>query len=67
MTARFLAWRVTGEISHLAEAYRLVLHVREHAPPEAREVMLVRVPLYAAIVAAWKKGALPGLGIYGEA
>jgi tetratricopeptide (TPR) repeat protein len=66
MTARFLAWRVTGEIAHLAEAYRLVLHVREHALPDARDVMLVRVPLYAAIVAAWKEGTLRGRGIYGE-
>jgi tetratricopeptide (TPR) repeat protein len=57
MTCRFLLWQATGEIAHLIEAYRLLMHLREHAPPEARESILTGVPLHREIVAAWARDA----------
>jgi tetratricopeptide (TPR) repeat protein len=59
MHGRFLLWRATGEIGHLAESYRLLLRLREHAPRDARESMIARVPLHAAIATAWRSGGPP--------
>ena len=43
----------TGDRSHLEVAHELLVHLRDHAPPEYRETMIVKVPLYRDIQAAW--------------
>jgi serine/threonine protein kinase/tetratricopeptide (TPR) repeat protein len=53
MEARFLFWKATGERSHLDEAHRILLDMRDHAPREYRETMIVHVPLYRDIQAEW--------------
>ena len=45
MEGRFLLWKATGDRSHLEVAHELLVHLRDHAPPEYRETMIVKVPL----------------------
>jgi hypothetical protein len=54
--ARFLLWKATGDRSHLEAAHELLVHRRDHAPPEHRETMIVNVPLHRDIQAAWDVG-----------
>jgi tetratricopeptide (TPR) repeat protein len=56
MKARFLLFRSTGDAAHLAEAHRLLTHLRDHAPEEYRETMIANVPLHRDITAAWEEG-----------
>jgi len=63
MEARFLLWRATDDPAHLAEAHRLLRHLRDHAPEEYRETMIENVPLHRDIMAAWEEhgaGETPG-------
>jgi len=46
----WMLWRATGDPAHRDEARRLLVHLREHAPPEHREGMVQRSPLYAEIL-----------------
>ena len=55
MDARFRLWELTKDKAHLAEAHRLLMYAREHAPAEYRESMLQNVPLHRDIVAAWEE------------
>ncbi|MHC4470440.1 MAG: serine/threonine-protein kinase [Planctomycetota bacterium] len=59
METRFVLHRATGDLLHLAEAYRMLHQLRDHAPKSTRESMVTAVPLYRAIRDAWgrKNGA----------
>jgi predicted ATPase/predicted Ser/Thr protein kinase len=46
MEARFRLWELTQDRAHLAEAQRLLQHLRDHAPEEDRDSMVRNVPLY---------------------
>ena len=54
MDARFRLWELTGNRTHLDEAHRLLEHLRDHAPEEARVSMIENVPLHFAIMRAWE-------------
>ena len=56
MEARFALWKGTRDQSHLEEAHRLLLELKEHVPEDRRDSMLTRVPLNQEIVAAWQEG-----------
>jgi len=56
MEARFLLWQATGDGIHLEAAHELLVHLRDHAPPEYRDTMIVNVLLYRDIQAAWEAG-----------
>jgi len=49
MTARYLLYRATGEEGHIAEAWRLLRHLRDHAPERYRRTVLESVPLHREI------------------
>ena len=53
MEARFLLWRATSDPTDLAEAHRLLQHLRDHAPEEYRDTMVENVPPHRDIAAAW--------------
>ena len=53
MDARFRLWELTKDPVHLAEAHRLVVHARAHAPEQDRHSMIENVPLYRDIMRAW--------------
>ena len=53
MEARFALYRATGDLLHLAEAYRMLHHILDHAPTAMRAQMVERVPLQRAISEAW--------------
>jgi hypothetical protein len=53
MEIRFLLHRTAGDPADLAEAGRLLWHLRHHAPPEYRESMVRAVPLHREISRAW--------------
>ncbi|MHC4449306.1 MAG: serine/threonine-protein kinase [Planctomycetota bacterium] len=55
MDARFRLWELTQDPVHLAEAHRLVVHTRAHAPEQDRRSMIENVPLYRDIMSAWEK------------
>ncbi len=55
MRARFLLFKATSDRDHLAEAHRLLVFARDHAPEEYRETMIENVPLHRDIVAAWEE------------
>jgi len=57
MEGRFLLWKATGDRSHLEVAHQLLVHLRDHAPPEYRATMIVNVPLHRDIQAAWEAEA----------
>jgi tetratricopeptide (TPR) repeat protein len=50
----FILWKATGNKNHLAEAHRLLLELREHAPEEYRESMIENVQLNREIMEAWE-------------
>lgn len=52
---RLWLWRATGTPAHLAEAHRLLQHLRRHAPVEYRDSMVVNHPLYRAVDEAWRR------------
>ena len=52
MTARYFLWKGTGDRTHLDEAHRLLMYLRDHSAPEYRETILERVPLHREICAA---------------
>ncbi len=52
MTAHYFLWKSTGDGSHLEEAHRLLMYLRDHAAMECREAILDRVPLHREICAA---------------
>ncbi len=52
---RCLLWTATGDLTHLAEAKRLLDHLVEHAPEEYRESMLKNVRLHREIMEAWER------------
>ncbi len=55
MEAHFLLFGVTGDPAHLAEAYRLLMFLRDHAGEECQTTILENVPLHRDIVAAWEE------------
>ncbi|MHC4549417.1 MAG: serine/threonine-protein kinase [Planctomycetota bacterium] len=57
MVARFLLWQATRDPAHLAEAHRLLVYLREHAPVKFRETMIEKVPVHRDIMAAWRAHA----------
>jgi serine/threonine protein kinase/tetratricopeptide (TPR) repeat protein len=52
MEAEFVLWKAGAGEEHLAEAKRLLGHLREHAPPSHRESLVANVPLHREIAAA---------------
>jgi serine/threonine-protein kinase len=52
---RFTMWQATGDRAELAEAHRLLEHLRDHAPAACRETMIRHVPLHRDIVTAWRE------------
>jgi len=50
--ARFSLWRATKDPEHLKEARRMLAHLRNHAPEECRDTILLNVPLHREILAA---------------
>jgi tetratricopeptide (TPR) repeat protein len=61
MECHVLLYRATSDPAHLAEAYRRLMFLRDHAPEAYRESMLSNVPIHREIVAAWTaSGASPG-------
>jgi hypothetical protein len=52
MQARYRLWELTRDQSHLEEAHRLLVHLREHAPAEDRDSMIENVPLHRDIMRA---------------
>ncbi len=56
MEVAFNLWRLTGEGRYLAEAHRILIYIRDHAPEEYRESMMSQVPLHREIRAAWEAG-----------
>jgi predicted ATPase len=55
MQARYRLWELTRDQSHLEEAHRLLVHLREHAPAEDRDSMIENVPLHRDIMRAWEE------------
>jgi tetratricopeptide (TPR) repeat protein len=53
MEARFWLWKATRDETHLAESWRLLVHLRDHAPDEYRTSVIDNVPLHRDIAAAW--------------
>jgi hypothetical protein len=58
MEARFLLWRATSDTADLAEARRLLQHLRDHAPAEYCDTMVENVPLHRDILAAAREAGL---------
>jgi tetratricopeptide (TPR) repeat protein len=58
MEARFWLWKATNDRAHLAEAWRLLVHLRDHAPPENKVTVMENVPLHREIAAAAKEAGL---------
>lgn len=56
MEALYILYRTTGDRGRLDEAYRHLLTLRDHAPPEYRESILTEVPIHREIVAAAAAG-----------
>ena len=46
------------DTAHLAESWRLLQHLRDHAPEESRETVMTRVSLHREIAAAAKEAGL---------
>ena len=59
MRARFLLWQATRDLAHLAEAWRRLDFLVEHAPIDCRESMLGNVRLHREIAAAAREHGLP--------
>ena len=57
MRARFLLHLATGSREHLEAAHRMLLHLRDHSPPERREALLRQVSLHRAIRTSWESRA----------
>ena len=55
MNARFRLWELTQDQTHLAEAHRLLDHMRANAPEEDRDSIIENVPLHRDIVKAWEE------------
>jgi tetratricopeptide (TPR) repeat protein len=58
MEARFWLWKATNDCAHLAESWRLLVHLRDHAPPEYKVTVMENVPLHREIAAAAKAAGL---------
>jgi tetratricopeptide (TPR) repeat protein len=58
MEARFWLWKATNDCAHLAESWRLLVHLRDHAPPEYKVTVMENVPLHREIAAAAKEAGL---------
>jgi tetratricopeptide (TPR) repeat protein/predicted Ser/Thr protein kinase len=54
LLARFLLWQATHDSVHLAEAHRLLMHLRDHAPEEDRTTLVKNVAVNRAVAAAWR-------------
>jgi len=55
MQARYRLWELTKDGSHLEDAHRLLVHMREHAPADCRDSMIENVPLHRDIMKAWEE------------
>jgi len=55
MEAHFLLFQATTDRTHLEESHRLLCYLRDHAPEEYRETMVVNVPLDRDIMEAWEE------------
>jgi tetratricopeptide (TPR) repeat protein/predicted Ser/Thr protein kinase len=51
-------WKATGDTAHLAESWRALQHLRDHAPEEFRQTMIENVPVHRDIAAAAKEAGL---------
>jgi tetratricopeptide (TPR) repeat protein len=58
MEARWWLWKATADRAHLAESWRLLQHLRDHAPEENRVTVIANVPLHREIAAAAKEAGL---------
>jgi tetratricopeptide (TPR) repeat protein len=58
MEARFWLWKATNDRAHLTESWRLLRHLRDHAPEENRVTVIANVPLHREIAAAAKEAGL---------
>ena len=58
MRALFILWKAANDPAHLAEAHRLLAHLRDHAPDEHRESVITNVPLHRDIWAAATQAGL---------
>jgi tetratricopeptide (TPR) repeat protein len=58
MEARFWLWKATQDRAHLAESWRLLVHLRDHAPEENKVTVMENVPLHREIAAAAKAAGL---------
>ena len=55
MEARWWLWKATHDRAHLAESWRLLRHLRDHAPEENRVTVIENVPLHRELSAAAKE------------
>jgi tetratricopeptide (TPR) repeat protein len=58
MESRFWLWKATNDRAHLMESWRLLKHLRDHAPEENRVTVIANVPLHRDIAAAAKVAGL---------
>ena len=58
MESRWWLWKATQDTAHLAESWRLLQHLREHAPEEYRETVINNVPLHRDIATAAQEAGL---------
>ena len=58
MEARWWLWKATNDRAHLMESWRLLRHLRDHAPEENRVTVIANVPLHRDIAAAAKAAGL---------
>jgi len=55
MDACFRLWELTKDQTHLEEAHRLLMFMRDHAPADCRDSMIENVPLHRDIMKAWEE------------
>ena len=58
MESRWWLWKATNDRAHLMESWRLLRHLRDHAPEENRVTVIANVPLHRDIAAAAKAAGL---------
>ena len=54
MVVHFLLWQASKNPIHLAEAHRLLEHLRENAPVDARDALIENVTVHKAIMRDWE-------------
>mgnify|MGYP007006516492 CR=1 FL=1 len=50
MESRWWLWKATNDRAHLMESWRLLRHLRDHAPEENRVTVIANVPLHRELM-----------------